>query len=87
MQPMEWIFRVGYIFVLIWTFGLATNGVKRNTLIATGGVGALAVLLLSVIASIVSRSLLFVGVLFELSFVFLLSLLVFGYLFRHISKP
>ena len=83
---MEWVFRVGYIFVLIWTFGLATNVVKRNTLIATGGVGALAVLLLSVIASIASRSLLFVGVLFELSFVFLLSLVVFGYLFRHIPK-
>ena len=84
---MEWIFRVGYIFVIIWTFGLSTNGVKRNTLIATEGIGALVVLLLSVINSIASRSLLFVGVLFELSFVFLLSLLVFGYLFRHIPKP
>lgn len=84
---MEWLFRLGYLFILIWTFGLATNGVKRNQIILVGGLGSVFVLLASIVASIFTHSLLFVGVLIEMVVVFFILLALFGWIFRKVSKP
>lgn len=84
---MEWIFRIGYLFIIIWTFGLATNGVKRNQIILAGGLGTILVLVTSIIISIFTKSLLFLGVLFEMTVLFFVLLAVFGWIFRKVPKP
>lgn len=84
---MEWYFRLGYFFILIWTFGLSTNGIKRNQITLVGGVGSILLFLVSVIASMITKSLLFVGVIIEMAVIFFTLLAVFGWVFRKISKP
>lgn len=83
---IEWIFRISYIFALIWAFAYATNGSWRMKLAKIGIFGLAGTIGLSVIVSIFTKSFLFIGVIIESIIALLIFTLIFNYLFRNIKK-
>jgi len=83
---MEWIFRISYLFAALWAFAYATNGTWRMYLARIGIFGLICTIALSVVVSIVSRSLLFIGVTIESVIALLVFTIVFNFLFRNVKK-
>jgi len=83
---MEWIFRIGYLFAIIWAFAYATNGSWRMNLAKIGIFGLIGTIGLSIIFSIITKSLLFVGVIVESIIVLFVFTIIFNFLFRNVKK-
>lgn len=83
---MEWIFRINYVFALIWAFAYATNGTWRTGLARIGISGWIGTVLISVLTSVLTNSLSFIGVTIESVIALIFFTIVFNFLFRNIKK-
>lgn len=83
---MEWIFRISYLFAIIWVYSYATNGTWRIHLAKIGIFGLGGTIGISILFSILTKSLLFIGVIFESTIVLLVFTAIFNYLFRNVKK-